>query len=346
MMETIYCSHCGKAYQLAPEHLGKNVRCQSCSQIFQANTRGSSEPATPIADFSASASSAILANSNSSSAASARRHQSAAGKQGFSDQIDYEIFGDDTQYVEVTLDPGETVIAESGAMMYMTSGIEMQTVFGDPSSSGGFWNKVMSAGKRVLTGESLFMTTFTNSRSSEREKVAFAAPFMGRITPMHMDQLGGELICQKGAFLCGAKGLEVSIAFRKKIGVGLFGGEGFIMQRLRGDGIALVHAGGAMMHRVLARGEQLRMDTGCLMALGPSVEYDIQLVGGVKNTLFGGEGLFMATLTGPGPIWIQSLPFSRLASTIVTAAGGGGKHREEGSLLGGLGGMLMGNANE
>ena len=190
------------------------------------------------------------------------------------------------------------------------------------------------------------MTTFTNSRSQGREHIAFAAPYMGRITPMHLDQMGGELICQKGAFLCGAKGLQVSIAFQKKIGVGLFGGEGFIMQRIKGDGIAMVHAGGAMMHRVLAPGEQLKIDTGCLMALAPSVQYDIQLVGGVKNTLFGGEGLFIATVTGPGPVWLQSLPFSRLAGSIVTAAGGGGKHREEGSVLGGLGGLLMGSNNE
>jgi uncharacterized protein (TIGR00266 family) len=275
-----------------------------------------------------------------------RSYQSPPGKQGVSDQIDYCIHGDDTQYVEVTLDPGETVIAESGAMMFMTSGIEMQTVFGDPSSGGGFWNKVVSAGKRVLTGESLFMTTFSNTLSQGREHIAFAAPYMGRITPMHLDQMGGELICQKGAFLCGAKGLQVSIAFQKKIGVGLFGGEGFIMQRIRGDGIALVHAGGAMMHRVLAPGEKLRIDTGCLMALGPTVQYDVQFIGGVKNTLFGGEGMFIATVTGPGPVWLQSLPFSRLAGSIVSAAGGGGKHREEGSVLGGLGGMLMGSNNE
>jgi uncharacterized protein (TIGR00266 family) len=268
-----------------------------------------------------------------------------AGKRGTSDEIDYAIHGDDTQYVEVALDPGETVIAESGSMMYMTQGIEMQTVFGDPSQSGGgFWGKVMSAGKRVLTGESLFMTTFTNTRGRGKEFVAFAAPYMGRITPMHLDQLGGELICQKDSFLCGAKGIQLSIAFQKKFGVGLFGGEGFIMQRLRGDGIALVHAGGAMMYRELGSGETLRLDTGCLMAMGPTVQYDIQMVGGIKNTLFGGEGLFVATVVGPGPIWLQSLPFSRLAGRIYAAAPqGGGRGREEGSVLGGLGSMLMGN---
>lgn len=341
-MLTIRCPHCSKAYRLAPEHLGKSVRCQDCSQVFEAveESIGASiepvmAPPPPIPS----------SHSNTANSAFGRSYQSPAGKQGVSDQIDYTIHGDDSQFVEVTLDPGETVIAESGAMMFMTSGIEMQTVFGDPSSSGGFWNKVMSAGKRVLTGESLFMTTFTNNNPRGREHIAFAAPTIGRITPMHLDQMGGEIICQKGAFLCGAKGLQVSIAFQKKIGVGLFGGEGFIMQRIRGDGIALVHAGGAMVHRVLAPGERIRLDTGCLMALGPTVEYDVQFVGGFKNTLFGGEGLFMATVTGPGPIWLQSLPFSRLASSIVSAARGTSKHAEEGSVLGGLGlgGLLMGN---
>jgi uncharacterized protein (TIGR00266 family) len=340
-MLTIRCPHCSKAYRLAPEHLGKSVRCQDCSQVFEAveeSIGASIEPMMPPPPIPSS-------HANTAPQTSGRSYQSPAGKQGFSDQIDYTIHGDDSQFVEVTLDPGETVIAESGAMMYMTSGIEMQTVFGDPSSSGGFWNKVMSAGKRVLTGESLFMTTFTNNNPRGREHIAFAAPTIGRITPMHLDQMGGEIICQKGAFLCGAKGLQVSIAFQKKIGVGLFGGEGFIMQRIRGDGIALVHAGGAMVHRVLAPGERIRLDTGCLMALGPTVEYDVQFVGGFKNTLFGGEGLFMATVTGPGPIWLQSLPFSRLASSIVSAARGTSKHAEEGSVLGGLGlgGLLMGN---
>ena len=355
-MLTIYCPNCSKVYRLAPEHLGKSVRCQDCSHVFEASAQSapSAEFASPSMPQSQSNINQTLppyvgasqpntgAGRGNTAASPSRSYQSPAGKQGMSDQIDYVIHGDDSQYVEITLDPGETVIAESGAMMFMTSGIEMQTVFGDPSSSGGFWNKVVSAGKRVLTGESLFMTTFTNN-ASRREQISFAAPTIGRITPMHLDQMGGELICQKGAFLCGAKGIQVSIAFQKKIGVGLFGGEGFIMQRLRGDGIALVHAGGAMVYRELAPGEQLRLDTGCLMALGASVQYDIQFVGGFKNTLFGGEGLFMATVTGPGPVWLQSLPFSRLASSIVAAAGGGGKHKEEGSVLGGLGGMLMGN---
>jgi uncharacterized protein (TIGR00266 family) len=249
------------------------------------------------------------------------------------------------QYVEVTLDPGEMVLAEAGAMMYMTDGIQMDTVFGDPSAPrGGFWSKVAAAGKRVLTGESMFMTTFTNGAPSGREIVAFASPFPGKVVPMHLDELGGELICQRDSFLCAARGTQIGIAFRKRIGVGLFGGEGFIMQRLTGDGIALVHAGGMLMRRTLAAGERLRLDTGCLVALLPSVDYDIAFVGGVKNTLFGGEGLFLATLTGPGDVWCQSLPFSRLAGRIVAAApqtGQGGK--EEGSLLGGLGRLLDGD---
>jgi uncharacterized protein (TIGR00266 family) len=263
---------------------------------------------------------------------------------GRSDEIDYEIFGSEMQYVEVTLDPGEMVIAEAGAMMYMTPGIQMDTVFGDPSApAGGFWSKVAAAGKRVLTGESLFMTTFANAAAG-REIVAFASPYPGKILPMHLDRLGGELICQKDSFVCAARGTRIGIAFQKRFGVGLFGGEGFIMQRLTGDGIALMHAGGTMMRRTLSAGETLRLDTGCLVAITPSVNYDIQLVGGIKNTLFGGEGLFLATLTGPGEVWCQSLPFSRLAGRIIAAAprlGRGGK--EEGSILGGLGRMLDGD---
>lgn len=257
-----------------------------------------------------------------------------------SDEIDYEIFGEEMQYVEITLDPGEMVIAEAGAMMYVTSGIKMETVLGDPSQpQSGLWGKVMAAGKRALTGESLFVTTFTNV-ARQREKVAFAAPYPGKIVPLHLDQLGGEIICQKDAFLCAARGTRVGIAFQKRIGVGLFGGEGFIMQRLTGDGIAVVHAGGTLMHRTLAAGEVLKLDTGCLVALQPSVDYDIQFVGGIKNTLFGGEGLFFATLTGPGQVWCQSLPLSRLAGRMAGAARGG---KEEGSVLGGLGKMLGGD---
>jgi uncharacterized protein (TIGR00266 family) len=262
------------------------------------------------------------------------------------DVIDYEIFGHEMQFAEVTLDPGEMVIAEAGSMMYMTSGIKMEAVFGDPSQqSQGFLGKVMSAGKRMLTGESLFMTTFSNA-SGARQTVAFASPYPGKIIPFHLDQLGGEMICQKDSFLCGARGVQVSIAFQKKIGVALFGGEGFIMQRLVGDGIALVHAGGTLLEKVLAPGEIIKLDTGCLVALQPSVQYDIGFTGGFKNTLFGGEGLFLATLTGPGRVWMQSLPFSRLAGRVLAHAGPAGKSADEGSVLnqlGGIGNMLMGD---
>lgn len=262
------------------------------------------------------------------------------------DVIDYVIHGGEMQYCDITLDPGEMVIAEAGSMMYMTAGIKMETVFGDPSQQGqGFWGKVMSAGKRLVTGESLFMTTFSNV-AHDRQVVAFAAPYPGKIVPMHLDRMGGELICQKDSFLCGARGIQVGIAFQKKIMVGLFGGEGFIMQRLTGDGVALVHAGGTLMERELAAGETLRVDTGCLVALAPSVHYDVALVGGIKNTLFGGEGLFLATLTGPGKVWLQSLPASRLAARMMSQAGGGGK--DEGSLLnhfGGLGNLVMGGGD-
>jgi uncharacterized protein (TIGR00266 family) len=270
--------------------------------------------------------------------------QSGDGRPRSSDEIDYQIFGNETQYVEITLDPGEQTIAEAGALMYMTHGIEMETVFGDPSQQGGgLLGKALSAGKRMMTGESLFMTTFTN-HSRGQAHVAFGAPYPGRMIPMHLDQLGGELICQKDAFLCGARGIRVGIAFQKKIGAGLFGGEGFIMQRLSGDGIAIVHAGGTMMYRELEPGEKMRVDTGCLMAMGPSVNYDIQFVGGLKNAFFGGEGLFLATLVGPGPVWLQSLPFSRLAGRVAAATpGAGGSSKGEGSVLGGLGEMFMGD---
>ncbi len=259
---------------------------------------------------------------------------------GKADEIDYEVFGAEMQYVEITLDPGETCIAEAGGMMYMTPGIQMQTVFGDPSAQqSGFLGKMMSAGKRVLTGESLFMTTFT-AAGAGREKVAFASPYPGKIIPVHLDQLGGELICQKDSLLCAARGVQIGIAFQRKLGVGLFGGEGFIMQRLSGDGIAMVHAGGTLLKRSLTPGETLRVDTGCVVAFQPSVNYDIQMQKGIKNMFFGGEGLFLTTLTGPGDVWLQSLPFSRLAGRIMAGARGG---KEEGSVLGGLGRMLDGD---
>jgi uncharacterized protein (TIGR00266 family) len=262
-----------------------------------------------------------------------------------SDEIDYEIFGEEMQYVEITLDPNEMVIAEAGGMMYMTPGIKMETVFGDPSAQqpGGYFGKLLTAGKRVLTGESLFITTFM-ATGPGRQKVAFAAPYPGKILPLDLSQLGGELICQKDSFLCAARGVQIGIAFQKKVGVGLFGGEGFIMQRLTGDGLAFVNAGGTLMKRTLSAGEILKLDTGCLVALQPGVSYDIQFVGGIKNTLFGGEGLFFATLTGPGEIWCQSLPFSRLAGRVLANASGLGR-KEEGSILGGLGSLIGGDRN-
>jgi len=260
------------------------------------------------------------------------------------DEIDYQIHGDDMQFVEITLDPDETVVAEAGAMMYMTQNIKMQAVFGDASGTdGGIFGKLVSAGKRLLTGESLFMTTFT-ADGNAKARVAFGAPYPGKIAPLALDQLGGELLCQKDAFLCAARGISVGIAFTKRIGTGLFGGEGFILQRLEGDGVAFVHAGGTLVRRSLGAGEQLKVDTGCLVALQPSVDYDIQFVGGIRNTLFGGEGLFFAQLTGPGQVWLQSLPFSRLADRIYAAAPKqGGKRTGEGSILGGLGGLLDGD---
>jgi len=259
------------------------------------------------------------------------------------DEIDYEIYGEEMQYVSITLDPNEMVIAEAGAMMYMTAGVEMETVMGDPAvAHTGLLGKVMSAGKRLLTGESLFMTTFFNT-SCTRQQVAFAAPYPGKIVPMDLAQLRGELICQKDAFVCAARGVEIGIAFQKRIGVGLFGGEGFIMQRLSGDGLAMVHAGGTLLHRQLESDEVLKVDTGCLVALEPSVDYDVHFVGGFKNTLFGGEGLFFTTLTGPGDVWLQSLPFSRLAGRVLANAPQSGGSKGEGSILGGFGNLLSGD---
>jgi uncharacterized protein (TIGR00266 family) len=260
------------------------------------------------------------------------------------DEIDYEIFGEEMQYVEIELDPEEMTLAEAGAMMYMDPAVRMESRFGDPSAEDkGFFGKVLDAGKRVMTGESLFMTTFSGTGPG-KQRVAFAAPYPGRIVPMDMDQLGGELLCQKNSFLCAARGVSVGIAFTKRIGVGLFGGEGFILQRLTGSGLAFVHAGGALLHRKLEAGEVLKVDTGCIVAFHPTVDYDIKFVGGFKNTLFGGEGLFFATLTGPGDIWLQSLPFSRLADRIIASSKiGMGKRKGEGSILGGLGGLLDGD---
>ena len=260
-------------------------------------------------------------------------------------EIEYKIFGDDMQFVEVELDPNEATVAEAGGMMYMDDGIEMETIFGDGSQKqSGFLGAVMGAGKRLLTGESLFMTVFLN-RSQQKRKIAFGAPYPGKIIAVHLAEIGGELIAQKDSFLAAAKGVSIGIAFQRKLGVGLFGGEGFIMQRLQGDGWAFVHAGGTLLERTLAAGELIRVDTGCIVALQPSVNYEIEYVGKIKSALFGGEGLFFATLRGPGRVWLQSLPLSRLANRIVSAVPGftrGG--REEGSVLGRIGGLLDGDS--
>lgn len=260
------------------------------------------------------------------------------------DVVDYEIKGAEMQFVEVELDPGEAAVGEAGSMMFMDAGISLDTVFGDGAQqSGGFFGKLLSAGKRLVTGESLFTTVYTNNAPA-KQRVAFAAPYPGKILPMDLRQLGGTLICQKDAFLCAARGVSLGIAFQQKLSVGFFGGEGFIMQRLDGDGLAFVHAGGTVLRRELAPGQTLLVDTGCVVAYTPSVNFEIQYVGKIKTALFGGEGLFFAKLTGPGQVWLQSLPFSRLASRVFAAApqtGGGG--REEGSVLTGLaGGGLLG----
>jgi uncharacterized protein (TIGR00266 family) len=259
-------------------------------------------------------------------------------------EIDFTIHGNEMQFVEVELDPQESAIAEAGVMMYMSQGIDMDTVFGDGSQQqkSGIMGALLGAGKRLLTGESLFTTVFTN-KGSGKQRVAFAAPYAGKIIPMDLKALGGTLICQKDSFLCAAKGVSIGIAFQRKIGVGLFGGEGFIMQKLEGDGLCFVHAGGTVHPVELAPGEQLRVDTGCLVALQPSVGYDIQFVGKVKTALFGGEGIFNAALTGPGKVWLQSLPLSRLADRIYRAAPQTGGRTEEGTLLGStLGNILDG----
>lgn len=256
-------------------------------------------------------------------------------------EIDYKIYGEEMQYVEVELDPGETAIAESGAFMMMDDGVQMETIFGDGSKANtGFFGKLMAAGKRVITGESLFMTAFSNVGQGKK-KVSFASPYPGKIIPLDLLELGGKIVAQKDAFLAAAKGVTVGIEFQRKLGTGLFGGEGFIMQKLEGDGMAFVHAGGHVFERILQPGELLRIDTGCLVAYTQTIDYDIQFVGGIKNTLFGGEGLFFATLRGPGKVWIQTLPISRLAGRILTY--GGPRRKEEGSILGGLGNMLDGD---
>jgi len=257
-------------------------------------------------------------------------------------EIDYRIFGEEMQYVEVELDPNETAIAESGAFMMMDEGIQMQTIFGDGSQqqNGGLMGKLFSAGKRLLVGESLFMTAFTNMGYGKK-RVSFASPYPGKIIPLNLQQLGGTIICQKDAFLCAAKGVAINIEFQRKLGTGLFGGEGFIMERLEDDGMAFMHAGGHVFERELQPGELIQIDTGCLVAYTRGVDFDIQYIAGIRNKIFGGEGVFFATLRGPGKVWIQTLPVSRLASRILGYATG--PRKEEGSILGGLGNLLDGD---
>jgi uncharacterized protein (TIGR00266 family) len=362
-MSTAQCSSCGKQYKLTEQVAGKRVRCKACGNVFQVP---SLEPAAdPLGDFGTGDDPLGGLGSNDNFAdmdfstdlpaapslpkmrpartasPSAEQNVSSSGSVG---GLQYEICGSGMQYCVITLAPGQTVAAEAGAMMFMSNGIKMDTVMGDPKQSQGFLSKVAAGAKRAVTGESLFITIFENISSSP-EQVGFASPYPGKILPLHLDELNGEVICQKGAFLCGTAGTQVSIAFQKKIGVGLFGGEGFIMQRIAGNGVAMVHGGGTMMHRMLGHGERLRVDTGCLMALGQQVTYDVEFVGGIKNTFFGGEGVFLATVTGPGPIWLQSLPFSRLAGQVVENSGGGGG-KGEGTILnqiGNIGEMLLGD---
>ncbi len=262
-----------------------------------------------------------------------------------SDEIDFEVKGAEMQFVEIELDPGESAVAEAGAMMFKDPAIQLQTVFGDASNEsqqGSFMSKLVGAGKRLLTGESLFMTVFTH-QGQGKARVAFGAPYPGNIIPLTLSNFGGTIICQKDSFLCAARGVSVGIHFQRKILTGLFGGEGFIMQKLQGDGLAFLHAGGTIVERELRAGEMLHVDTGCIVAFTASVDFDIQQVGGIKSALFGGEGLFFAVLRGPGHVWMQSLPFSRLAGRMLQAAPQKGGSRGEGSLLGGLGGLLDGD---
>jgi uncharacterized protein (TIGR00266 family) len=256
-------------------------------------------------------------------------------------EIDYKIYGEELQFVEIELDPEETAIAESGAMMMMDDGIGMQTIFGDGSAKqqNGFLGKLMSAGKRVLTGESLFMTAFTNTGQGKK-KISFAAPYTGKIIPMDLQELGGTIIAQKDAFLCAAKGVSIGIYFQRKLGVGIFGGEGFIMEKIEGDGMAFLHAGGYIIEKELKAGELLKIDTGCIVGYTPAIQFEIEFVRGIRNFMFGGEGLFFAKLQGPGKVWIQSLPISRLAARLVEY--GTWHRKEEGSILGGLGNLLDG----
>lgn len=309
----IYCD-CGKELRVSQQHAGKRVRCPSCQTILDIP-----EMAIEVAEVMPMSSSA----------------------RQYCHEVDYEIVGDDMQMVIVELDPAETVVAEAGAMTYMEEGIQFETKMGDGSEpEQGFFGKVLSAGKRVVTGESIFMTHFTH-QGRGKSHVAFAAPYPGKIIPIDLSSIAGnDLLCQKDAFLCAAYGTKVTIAFNKKIGAGLFGGEGFILQKLVGDGMAFIHAGGTVIERQL-NNETLRVDTGCLVAFEPHIEYNIERAGNLKSMFFGGEGLFLATLHGTGRVWLQSLPFSRLAGRVLMNVGSRGKG--EGSILGGLGGLIDGD---
>ena len=311
----VFCG-CGKQLAIADTYAGKRIKCPSCSQILEVPLTAEVFETAPIG--------------SPPTKTNRRCHE-----------LDFQIVGDDLQMVIIELDPGETVIAEAGAMTYMEEGIQFETKMGDGSEpEQGFFGKMLSAGKRVMTGESIFMTHFTH-RGTGKSHVAFAAPYPGKIIPIDLSTIpGNDLICQKDAFLCAALGTKVTITFNKKIGVGLFGGEGFILQKLVGDGLACIHAGGTIIEREL-RGETLRVDTGCLVAFEPHIEYNIERAGNLKSMFFGGEGLFLATLSGTGRVWLQSLPMRRLAQRIVGNANSRGK--DEGSVLGGIGNMFDGN---
>ena len=313
---------CGKSLSAPDDYAGNEVRCPGCTNVLTVPAGEIPVSAVPVGHPPT---------------------KQARGGARKCHELDYQIVGDDMQMVIIELDPGETVIAEAGAMNYMEEGINFETKMGDGSQPDkGFFGKVMDMGKRAITGESLFMTHFTH-HGQGKSHVAFAAPYPGKIIPIDMSSIqGNDLLCQKDAFLCAALGTNVSIAFNKKFGAGLFGGEGFILQKLVGDGLACIHAGGTVIEKEL-RGETLRVDTGCLVAFEPHIEYNIERAGNLKSMFFGGEGLFLATLQGHGRVWLQSLPFSRLAGRIVSASGGGRSRVGEGSILGGLGDMFDGD---
>jgi uncharacterized protein (TIGR00266 family) len=316
---------CGKQFQLKDDLMGKRIRCTGCQAILL------------VAEQAPRAEEDVYRLQDEPEP-TARPRSPAPSRQRSA--LSYEIIGNDMQMIEFDLAPGDHVVAEAGAMTYMEDDIEFTAKMGDGSDPDqGFFGKLLSAGKRVLSGESVFMTHFTNT-GLENRRLAFAAPYPGRIVPMNLKELGGELICQKGAFLCATLGTKIDIAFQKKLGAGFFGGEGFILQRLIGKGLVFVHACGAILARELGH-ESLRVDTGCVVAFTNDIDYDIQRAGNLKSMLFGGEGLFLAQLTGPGKVWLQSLPFSRLADRITTHAGSrGGPVRDATGLLGGLGDKL------